>query len=101
MTKLLSLLGLAKKAGRLAVGTENSIDSVRKGKSALVVASESVSEGTKKLINDKTAYYKTEAVFIPVDTTTFGKAFGKTATACVSVNDQGFADAVKKLLGGN
>lgn len=101
MTKLLSLLGLAKKAGRLSVGTENTIESVRKGKSVLVVASERASEGTKKLINDKTAYYKTEAVFIPVDTEAFGKAFGKTATACVSVNDQGFASAVKKILGGN
>ena len=38
---------------------KNTIESVRKGKSALVVASESVSDGTKKLINDKTAYYKT------------------------------------------
>ena len=56
---------------------------------------------TKKLINDKTAYYKTKAIFIPVDTAELGRAFGKTATACVSVNDQGFADAVKKLLGGN
>lgn len=101
MTKVLSLLGLAKNAGRLSVGTENTIESVRKGKSALVVASESVSDGTKKLINDKTAYYKTEAIFIPVDTAELGRAFGKTATACVSVNDQGFADAVKKLLGGN
>ena len=101
MTKLLSLLGLAKKAGRLSVGTENTINAVREGKSVLVIASESVSDGTKKLINDKTAYYKAETVFIPVDTETFGKAFGKTATACVSLNDRGFADAVKKLLGGN
>lgn len=101
MTKLLNLLGLAKKAGRLAVGTENTIEAVRKGKSFLVVASESASDGTKKIISDKTAFYKTEAVFIPVDTAAFGKAFGKTATACVSINDKGFASAVKKLLGGN
>lgn len=101
MTRLLTLLGLAKRAGRLSVGTENTINSVREGAAVLVVASEQVSEKTKKLINDKTAYYKTETVFIPVDTETFGKAFGKTATACVSVNDKGFADTVKKILGGN
>ncbi len=101
MTKLLGMLGLAKKAGRVSTGTENTINSVREGKSALVVASEQASENTKKSINDKTAFYKTECIYIPVDTVTLGKALGKGATACVSVNDKGFADAVKKILGGN
>ena len=91
------MLGLASKSRRLSLVTENPSEPVGKGKPGWVEAPERGTDGKKKRTNDNTAYYKTEAVFITVDTAALGKAFCKTATACVSITDKGFADDVNKL----
>lgn len=45
--KLLSLIGLARKAGKLTVGTEAVCDAIRGGKVKLVIASAEASDNTK------------------------------------------------------
>ena len=50
--KLLSLIGLARKAGKLTVGTEAVCDSIRGGKVKLVIASAEASDNTKKRISN-------------------------------------------------
>ena len=101
MTKLLGMLGLAKKAGRLVVGTKNAIAAVRGGKAKLVIAASDISDATRKRISDKTGTYGVETVYISETTVSLGNALGKTATACAAITDNGFADAVRNILGGN
>ena len=56
--KIYSYLGLAKKAGKTVSGIDGVINSIRGGKSHLVVLALDASDATKKTISDKTSYYK-------------------------------------------
>lgn len=95
--KLLSLIGLARKAGKLTVGTEAVCDAVRCGKAKLVLASAEASDNTKKRISNCAQYYGVRAEYVAVSPDMLGKAIGKTATACVSTDDDNFV----KLITGN
>ena len=54
--KLLSLIGLARKAGKVTLGTEMVCDAVRGGSVKLVIASEKSSDNTKKRISNCAQY---------------------------------------------
>ena len=88
MDKVLSYLGLARKAGKLAVGeflTENAIYSK---KAVLVIVAEDASDNTKKKFTDRC--YKTKAEL--------GNATGSALKASMAVLDEGFAKAILNIL---
>ena len=89
--KLLSLIGLARKAGKLTVGTEG-------GKVKLVIASAEASDNTKKRISNCAEYYGVCAEYVAVSPDMLGKAIGKTATACVSIDDENFVKLITSNL---
>ena len=95
--KLLSLIGLARKAGKLTVGTEAVCDSIRGGKVKLVIASAEASDNTKKRISNCTAYYGVRIEYTGATPDELGTAIGKGATACVGIGDENFI----KLIAGN
>lgn len=95
--KLYGYIGLAKKAGLLSAGTDSVITSVRAKKSRIVIVAEDASQATKKKITDKCSFYGAEyKIFGTAEQ--IGNAVGKGLTACVSVNDDNFASAVKKCF---
>ena len=99
--KLLSLVGFAKKAGKLTVGCELTVSAVRSGKRApkLILLSSGCSENTKKRIKNACTYYNIPYFFIDVSSEALGKMAGKeTAVSAVGILDAGFAAAVKKYL---
>ena len=95
--KLLSLIGLARKAGKLTIGTETVCDGVRSGSIKLVIASEKSSDNTKKRISNCTAYYGIRIEYTGATPDELGTAIGKGATACVGIGDENFI----KLIAGN
>ena len=97
-TKLLSSIGLAKKAGKLTIGTEAVCDEVRAHNIKLVVASGLASDNTKKRITDCAKFYRTKTVFISVTPDALGAAIGKTATACVGIADDNFIKLIERNL---
>ncbi|MCQ2435488.1 MAG: ribosomal L7Ae/L30e/S12e/Gadd45 family protein [Clostridia bacterium] len=93
--RLLSYIGLARKAGKLICGTDMVCDAIRDGKIKLVVVSDSVSANTQKRITNCAKYYnvtlKTAEGITPAE---LGAALGKSDMACVGVTDSGFCELI-------
>ena len=97
MDKVLSYLGLARKAGKLAVGeflTENAIYSK---KAVLVIVAEDASGNTKKMVTDRCNLHMGALSFFKT-TAELGNATGSALKASMAVLDEGFAKAILNIL---
>lgn len=96
--KALSLLGLARKAGRVMSGEFQTEKAVKSGKAKLVVLAGDASDNTKKKFCNMCAWYH-----VPVtecsDKTRLGSSIGCESRSCLAVLDPGLAGAVMKALG--
>ena len=97
LDKVLSLLGLCKKAGKLAAGSFAAEMAVKDKKAALVLVAKDASENTKKLFSDKGGFRS-----IPVleygTKEELGRALGAQERAVAAVLDSGFAASIEKSL---
>ena len=73
---MLSLIGLATKAGKTASGEFLTEREVKSGKAALVIVAGDASENTKKKFRNMCDYYKVPIYFYE-DKDTLGHAMGK------------------------
>ena len=98
------MLGLAEKSGNVASGEFSTEQSVKKGKSYLVIIASDASDNTKKQFTDMTTFYDVPC-FIYGTKDELGGAIGKQYRASISINDENFAKALEKKLreenGGN
>lgn len=95
--KVLSLIGLATKAGKTASGEFLTEREVKSGKAALVIVAGDASENTKKRFRNMCDYYKVPIYFYE-DKDTLGHAMGKQFRASLAVLDEGFAKGIRKHL---
>lgn len=95
--KVLSLLGLAARAGRLASGEFSAETAVKSGTAALVIVAEDASDNTKKLFHNKCAFYEVP-IFDYGTRAELGHAIGKEFRASVAVLDEGLANAIVSHL---
>ena len=102
-TEVLKALGLARKAGALVCGTPMIITALRSAKKPmLVVSANDISEGTRKKLSDKCAYYETPLATVAVSGEVLAEAVGKSGfLAAVAVTDENLAKLVNKGLAGN
>ena len=101
MKRALGMLGLAMKAGKVVIGTEQVIAYMQKRKLSLVLVSGNASEGTKKKIKFKCEFYKMPVLELTVDTDELGRLLGKTyAPAVVGITDENFSKVITELLNG-
>ena len=101
MKRALGMLGLAMKAGKVVIGTEQVIAYLQKGRVKLVLLSGNSSEGTKKKIRFKCEFYKAPICVLDIDSDELGRLLGKTyAPAVVGITDENFSVTVIKLLNG-
>lgn len=95
--RVLGLLGLALRAGKLTAGQEPALKLIRRGKAKLILLAEDASDNTKKVFYDKGKYYG-----VPVlekgSMDQLGKALGKGQRAVVAVSDEGFAKSMLKNI---
>ena len=95
--KVLSLLGLARRAGKLEAGFDAAVSAARAKKARLLLAAQDVSEKTVKNLQ-----YEGDRVEIP--TVRVKAGMEETSRACnvragvLAVTDQGFAAALLKEL---
>ena len=106
MDKLLSMVGLAYKAGKIKAGTDSVIDSVRSARPpCLVIVAYDVSENAYKKIRDGCTYHGVQYIQINENMSELGNiSGGRSGVACAAVLDKGFADRIKELannMGGN
>ena len=95
--KVLSLIGLAMKAGRCASGEMMTETETKSGRAKLVIVASDVSENTKKKFRDMCEFYKVPIYFYG-DKDTLGHAMGKEFRASLAILDNGFADGIQKEL---
>lgn len=95
--KVLSLIGLATKAGKTASGEFLTEREVKSGKAALVIVAGDASENTKKKFRNMCDYYKVPIYFYE-DKDTLGHAMGKEFRASLAILDEGFAKEITKQM---
>ena len=93
--KVLSLIGLATKAGKIASGEFSTEKSVKTGKGGLVAAD--ASENTRKKFGNMCEFYEVPIYFI-ANKEELGKFCGKEFRASLAVQDENFAKAMMKEL---
>lgn len=98
--KVLSLVGLATKAGRAVSGEFMTEREVKSGRAALVILAEDSSENTRKKFCNMCEYYEVP-IYIYGDKDTLGHAMGKEFRASLAILDEGFADGIQKQMKGN
>lgn len=96
--RLLSFLGIARKAGKLSLGFDSVCESVRKGESRVILIASDASEGTVRRLRGRLPENYADVYQMPCDIDRINAALGK-GVRLVSVNEKGFANKVKELLG--
>ena len=90
--KVLSLLGLATKAGKVASGEFSTEKSVKTGKGFLVLVADDASQNTKKKFQNMCDFYEVPIYFI-ANKEELGRFCGKEFRASLAVQDENFAKA--------
>ncbi len=96
-SKVLSLIGLAMKAGRIASGEFCTEKEVKSGGAALVIIADDASENTKKKFKNMCDFYHVPICFYR-DKDTLGHAMGKQFRASLAILDQGFAKGIRESM---
>lgn len=97
MNKLLGMLGLAKRAGKLSAGTFICEKTIKSGTAKLVVIASDASENTKKTISNSCKYYKVNVIEYSTMAEIGHVVGAKADRAVVSVNDNNFAKAISDI----
>ena len=97
MDRLLSLLGIAQKAGKVVSGGFLCEKSIKARQARLVIIAGDAQKNTVSTISNKCTFYNIPFGFYGTKET-LGRAIGKEERSCVAVTDQGLADSINKLL---
>lgn len=95
--KILSLIGLAMKAGKVVSGEFSTEKAVKSGHACLVFISEEASDNTRKKFQNMCTYYEVPIYFYGTKID-LGIAIGKEFRASLAVTDQGLSTAIEKQL---
>ena len=96
--KLLSLLGLMRRANALAVGEVNTGSTARAGKAKLLLLASDASENARRRAEGFAAGRKLSLTVLPVTKEEFASAVGLSGGSMAAVTDLGFANALLKAL---
>ena len=95
-TKLLSLLGLSRRAGKLIYGFDSAVESVKSKKAKCLLYAFDISEKTEKNLKYEAEKYGVEIIKLNLSILDAGNAIGKKA-GVFALTDEGFTKAVKEL----
>ena len=93
--KILSMTGIAAKAGKIVSGEFSTEKAIKQGKAYLVIAAADASGNTKKHFSDMCAY-RQFPYYNYSDKETLGKCIGKQMRASLAVVDECLAKAIIK-----
>ncbi len=100
MKKILNNIGLAYKAKKIVLGTDNIIEKMKCKKVSLVIMSASSSFNTQKLIQDKAKTFGVDILLLVVDDNDISQAIGKNNVKILGINDVGFRKMILKSIEG-
>ena len=92
------MLGLAMRAGKVVIGTEQVFSALGRGRLHLVLVSEGASDASRKRITVKCEFYGVKVIEVQLPIEELGRVLGKTyGPACVGISDEGLARCVGEL----
>lgn len=95
--RILSLIGIATKAGKTVSGEFMTEREVKSGKAVLVIVAGDSSDNTKKKFRDMCEFYEVP-MRVYGDKDLLGHAMGKQFRASLAVLDQGLADGICRQI---
>ena len=98
MDKILSLIGLAKKAGQLAVGEEPTGAAARARDARLILVASDAADNSVRRVEHFADAGQCLWCRIGADKASLGRAVGRSSCAMAAVTDIGFASAIAKKL---
>ena len=98
MNKELSLLGLANKAGKLAIGDEAVWDVIRHGSARLIIVAGDAASNTKRRFEVEPGEYHCKRVEITATKAELGGALGRATCAVCALCDIGFTASFLRIL---
>lgn len=96
-SKVLSMIGLATKAGKVTSGEFSVEKAVKSGKAYLVIVADDASDNTRKMFTNMCTFYEVP-IFFYGSKETLGNAMGKETRASLAILDTGFKDAIVKKI---
>lgn len=95
---VLTLLGFAQAAGKIASGDDAARIALERQKGRLVILAEDAAESTKKRMIRLAERMGVPLVVLSTDRNTLGLAIGKSSRAAVVILDAQFAQAIQRSL---
>lgn len=95
--KIIQLLGLATRAGKVVTGEELVVREVQAKRARLVIISEDASANTMKKITDKCSFFNVEK-HVFGDRVLLGHAVGKESRVVLAITDAGFSSKFSEYL---
>ena len=95
--KVLSMLGIAAKAGGVASGEFSTEKAVKDGRAYLVIVAADASEDTKKNFRNMTDFYEVP-MYLYGDKEILGHFIGKEFRASLAVTNEGLAHSIEDKL---
>ncbi|NLM51810.1 MAG: 50S ribosomal protein L7ae [Firmicutes bacterium] len=97
MHKVLSLLGLARRAGKLTFREAENLRAIRSGAAKLVILAGDAGGAMAKKYRDKSNFYGVP-LLVAAEKKDLGRALGTSPCTAVVILDAGLALRIKKLL---
>ena len=94
------MIGLATRAGKTVSGEFSVEKAIRQKRAYLVIISDEASDNTKKMFQNKCAYYDIP-IFIYGTKSELGICCGNKERASIAISDEEFSRQIIKLLTGN
>ncbi len=98
MEKVLSMIGLAKKAGRVEIGEEPVGAAARAKKARVILLASDAAPSSARRASSFAEAGSTVLLTVPADKESLGRCLGRTSVAMAAITDIGFAEAVVKKL---
>lgn len=95
--RILSMLGICKRAGKLITGADTTIDSIRKNKAKLVIFANDLSKNSRSSVEAVAAEHGVKTLTLNRSKEETGFALGKLC-GVMTTEDKGFADKLKELI---
>ncbi len=96
MSAVSGLLGLACRAGQIALGADTALQEIRAGKAALVLLDAGASEGTRKKLLDACAFRSVPVYTLPENE--ISQACGRDGRMAAAVRKGNLAKRMQELL---
>ena len=95
MNRMLNMLGLCMRAGKIISGEKACVQAVRMGSVCLVALDESAAKNTTKSVTDACTFYEVPLVLAPANE--LGFAIGKPGRMVAAITDPSMAERIIQL----